>query len=75
MPRPCLFPKIIRDQKRTAMEEIIRPQRAFSDFRRQPASSEEVKMAAWGGYPLLEPLLEPVYAMDHEVNDGSSMLT
>lgn len=56
------------------MDDTIRPQRALTDFWRQPASSDGVKMAAWGGYPLLEPLLEPVYAMDHEVNDGSSML-
>lgn len=56
------------------MDDTIHPQRAFNDFWRQRASPEESKMAAWGGYPLLEPLTEPVFAMDPEVNDGSSVL-
>lgn len=49
------------------MDDTIHPQRAFNDFWRQRASPEESKMAAWGGYPLLEPLMKPVFAMDPEV--------
>lgn len=50
------------------MDDIIRPQRASKEFWRQDASSPTgSKMAATGGYQLLEPFLEPIYGMDYEV--------